>query len=620
MSRARFQPRRRALLVLVYTAGLGLVVVTAGALDLIVGEHVSNAAVDATVTADRSLVRSFAGRVMTPVDLSGTAPSAERSQSIRADLADLVTFGDGILQLKVHSTTGSILFSDREILEGSSDEHNDELEEAIDTGRSVATLERPNDNDAATVGAPVGATLLEEYLPIIAANGNVLAVFEIYRDAAPVLAAADSGRRDVLIITTAAAVILLVLLHLIFRAAQNRLARQTDELLESQKRDALTGMYNHGTAVAMLARMLEDVRRDGGAVGIALVDIDNFRLLNDTHGHTAGDMALRQVANALRHELSDASVLGRYGPDELIVVAPPVCSHDLEPAIERLGNRLADLHLQFGTSERLPLTVSAGICFAPVDGEAATELLSLATVTLGEAKASGGNRIRVAHSDPTEMAPSERTSFDVLVGLVTAVDTKDRYTKRHSEDVARYALFLADRIGLDPDLRRTLAIAGLLHDVGKIGIPDTILRKPAALTADEYEIVKQHVALGDAIVRDLPNLDDVRAGIRHHHERWDGTGYLHGLTGEGIPLIARLLSVADAFSAMTTSRPYRKALPIAESLHRLEDAAGSQLDPHLVSAFVDGIESAPDAPLPGDGRGLGELTSSRLWTPQIRVA
>jgi HD-GYP domain-containing protein (c-di-GMP phosphodiesterase class II) len=165
------------------------------------------------------------------------------------------------------------------------------------------------------------------------------------------------------------------------------------------------------------------------------------------------------------------------------------------------------------------------------------------------------------------------------------------------------------------ELLRTLRIAGLLHDVGKIGIPDQILRKPAALSAEEYAIVKQHVALGDAIVRDLPNLEQVRAGIRHHHERWDGQGYLDGLAGEEIPLIARILSVADAFSAMTTSRPYRKALSVREALDRLEDAAGSQLDEELVQAFVLGIETADDAPLPGETR-----PAVWLWTPQANVA
>jgi len=204
-------------------------------------------------------------------------------------------------------------------------------------------------------------------------------------------------------------------------------------------------------------------------------------------------------------------------------------------------------------------------------------------------------------------------SFDVLQGLVIAVDTKDRYTKRHSEDVARYAVFLAKRLGLDKETLATVRVSGLLHDIGKIGIPDTLLRKPSKLTAQEFDVFKQHVALGDSIVRDLPNLEAVRAGIRHHHERWDGRGYLEGLEGEEIPLIGRIMAVADAFSAMTTTRPYRKALPVEEAIKRLGDAAGTQLEEDLVVAFIHGLETAPEAPMPGDD-------ASRIWQPQRRVA
>jgi HD-GYP domain-containing protein (c-di-GMP phosphodiesterase class II) len=160
---------------------------------------------------------------------------------------------------------------------------------------------------------------------------------------------------------------------------------------------------------------------------------------------------------------------------------------------------------------------------------------------------------------------------------------------------------------------RTIHLAGLLHDVGKIGIPDVILRKPSKLTAEEFGMFQQHVALGDAIVRDVPNVDLVRAGIRHHHERWDGDGYLEGLEGEAIPLIGRVLAVADAFSAMTTTRPYRKALPIAEALKRLGEAAGTQLQEELVTEFITGIETARDAPLPGE-------EPAQLWKPELWVA
>jgi putative nucleotidyltransferase with HDIG domain len=241
--------------------------------------------------------------------------------------------------------------------------------------------------------------------------------------------------------------------------------------------------------------------------------------------------------------------------------------------------------------------VSAGLCTYPNHGSSVTALLASAVHTLEEAKASGGNALRLARAEHDEDA-TVASSFDVLQGLVIAVDTKDRYTKRHSDDVARYAVFIAERLGLDEDFRQTIRIAGLLHDVGKIGIPDAILRKPGRLTAPEEEVIRQHVALGDLIVRELPDIETIRAGVRHHHERWDGTGYLERLRGADIPLVARILAVGDVFSAMTTTRPYRKALDVQEALRRLGDAAGTQLDAELVATFISGIESADDPPLP----------------------
>jgi HD-GYP domain-containing protein (c-di-GMP phosphodiesterase class II) len=283
----------------------------------------------------------------------------------------------------------------------------------------------------------------------------------------------------------------------------------------------------------------------------------------------------------------------------------------MDASIGRLRAGLDEVSVQFGDSDRLPVSVSVGICAFPDHATSVTELLSAAAVAVAEAKASGGDTVRVAQVGEEQRVVSG--SFDVLQGLVIAVDTKDRYTKRHSEDVARYAVFLAERLGLDEEARRTIHLAGLLHDVGKIGIPDVILRKPSKLTAEEYGMFQQHVALGDSIVRDVPNVEIVRAGIRYHHERWDGNGYLDGLEGEGIPLVGRILAVADAFSAMTTTRPYRKALSVEEALKRLGDAAGTQLQEDFVAAFITGIETAPNAPLPGED-------VHDIWTPQTKVA
>jgi HD-GYP domain-containing protein (c-di-GMP phosphodiesterase class II) len=287
-------------------------------------------------------------------------------------------------------------------------------------------------------------------------------------------------------------------------------------------------------------------------------------------------------------------VVGRYGPDEFLVVAPGT-SRQLAESIGALRTDLASDVVGDAATDRLPVTVSAGLCEFPTDADSGTALLALAGSTLGEAKMSGGDVVRVVDREHQGEGPR---GFDVLRGLVIAIDTKDRYTKRHWRTSPLRALHRRPARA-DAELRRIIRLSGLLHDVGKIGIPDEILRKPGPLTASEQDVVKQHVALGDMIVGALPDLATVRAGVRSHHERWDGRGYLDRLAGEEIPLVARILAVGDAFSAMTTSRPYRKALDLEEAIRRLEDAAGSQLDERLVTTFVTGLRVAPDAPLPG---------------------
>jgi diguanylate cyclase (GGDEF)-like protein len=433
----------------------------------------------------------------------------------------------------------------------------------------------------------------------------------VWRDAVPILTQLDEVRRNIVIVTLSAALVAAFVLFLVFRSAQGRITRQTQALIDSIQRDPLTGTLNHGALVDAVARSVDLSRDEETAFAVALVDIDNFRLLNETYGHAAGDRALLTVVEVFGRELPAGVILGRYGPDELLLLAPADEINALGVLLERARTALADHALQFDASERLPLTVSVGFCTFPDHGASVTDLLTTAALTLQEAKASGGDSIQYAgqHAEPE---PTTRT-FDVYQGLIFAVDTKDRYTKRHSGDVARYSVFLAERMGAEPDFIQTVRVAGLLHDVGKIGIPDHILRKPGKLTSEEYEIVQQHVVLGDMIVRDLPDVGLIRAAVRHHHERWDGTGYVDRLSGADIPLIARILAVSDAFSAMTTTRPYRKAMEVSEALRRLEDAAGTQLDEELVIAFVHGIENVAGAPLPG-------MDVPRLWTPYASVA
>jgi diguanylate cyclase (GGDEF)-like protein len=601
------RPRRPLLLVLVYGAFLALVGITATAQAVMVSAHFSTATLNDVVGSDAATTRAFVNAHVRPADFDVAGLSPARIASLEAQLSTLTRNGE-LLRVEIRRPDGTVVAASEPGSAGVRAGGEAAFESATHGAAQAAIV--PTEEAATAPGAaPLpAATLIREDLPI-ETDGTVRGVVVMWRDAGPVLARLADVRRDVVLVTLTAALIAAALLFLIFRAAQARLTRQTVELVESTRRDPLTGSLNHGALVAHLADEIERARASGLPLGVALVDVDNFRLLNDNHGHDAGDQALLAVHDQLVVNLPDGVVVGRYGPDEFLLVAPATAVAELEPAIDRLRTALADLSLEFEATERLPVTISAGLATCPDHGASVTLLLAAVARTLQEAKASGGDAVRVAGLEAADEATS--ATFDVLQGLVHAVDTKDRYTKRHSEDVARYGVFLAGRAHLAPELVATIHVAGLLHDVGKIGIPDHILRKPGKLTEAEFAIVRQHVALGDAIVRDLPDIDVVRAGIRHHHERWDGDGYLDRLVGEEIPLIARILAIGDAFSAMTTTRPYRKALDIREALRRLEDGAGSQFDEALVRAFVEGMETAEDAPLPG------VPTLPALWTPRV---
>jgi diguanylate cyclase (GGDEF)-like protein len=601
--------RRPLLLILVFGAFLAIIGITATGQAALVSLHVSTGTLNTVVASDSAAVRAVLNDSLQLRDLEPGGATAATQARIGADLRSM-TDGGGILRVELRRLDGTIVAASDATLAGLVIPPGAEALAAAAGQPSIGIV--PEAAAAAAPGAFQSDTLLREFLPI-SAGGDVRGVIGIWRDAVPLLARLDAVRRDVVTVTLSAALIAALLLLLIFRGTQARLSRQAAELVEATGLDPVTGLLNHGALVGHLAEELERARATDAPIGVLLVDLDNFRLLNDTHGHLAGDTALLAVAAELRRRLPPEAVVGRYGPDEFLAIAPASAVVALEPAIDALRAGLADLSLQFESTERLPVTVSAGLCTYPEDGASVTVLLAGAARVLEEAKASGGDAVRVAGRSEADPAPAH-SGFDVLHGLVLAIDTKDRYTKRHSEDVARYGAYLARRVGLDDELVDTVHLAGLLHDVGKIGIPDPILRKPGKLTAEEYEIVKQHVALGDSIVRDVPGIELVRAGIRHHHERWDGDGYLHRLAGEEIPLIARILAVGDAFSAMTTTRPYRKALGVREALDRLEDASGTQLDERLVLEFVAAIESDADAPLPG-ATGSGRS----LWHPR-RVA
>jgi HD-GYP domain-containing protein (c-di-GMP phosphodiesterase class II) len=300
---------------------------------------------------------------------------------------------------------------------------------------------------------------------------------------------------------------------------------------------------------------------------------------------------LKRVAGLLTEECGGEHVLGRYGGDEFIVVLFGADLSDASSLARRLRDRVASEGFRRPGDDRvLPITLSFGLAGYPVDTTSRHELLAIADVNLCSAKHSESGIAGTSEVRRSSRKLLRQSSFAALDTMVTAVDNKDRYTRGHSENVTEYALWIAEEMGLSEETMRMIRAASLLHDVGKIGVPDEVLRKPARLSPEELQVMQRHPRIGELIVRAMPGMDAVVDGVRSHHERWDGQGYPEGLVGEEIPLIGRLLAVADALSAMTTDRPYRKGLEWGVALGEIRANMGTQFDPTVVQALLAAVE------------------------------
>ena len=377
--------------------------------------------------------------------------------------------------------------------------------------------------------------------------------------------------------------------RLALEAEREALLSQTEALLadalERADHDPLTGLMNHRAFHKRLEEQDEAAGREGRPLSLLLLDLCDFKFFNDAYGHLAGDDVLRRVAAALRSACRPGDTLARFGGDEFALLMPGASQPEAARAADALRAAVARVgYRPPGHDAAIPLSLSVGAASAPGDGAGRGALLGAADARLRVAQSGGddeGQAMRLRRGLTRSVE-----GFSMLDALVAAVDNKDRYTRRHSEDVMEYSARIARALGMGAAAQHAVQVAALLHDVGKIGVPDEILRKPGRLTDEEFAAVRQHPMMGAVIVGAVPGFEEALDAVRHHHERWDGEGYPFGLRGAEIPLTARLMAVADAYSAMTTDRPYRKGMDPARARRILAEGAGTQWDPACVAAFL----------------------------------
>jgi diguanylate cyclase (GGDEF)-like protein len=355
--------------------------------------------------------------------------------------------------------------------------------------------------------------------------------------------------------------------------------------------DPLTGLGNHRHFHERLQRELLNAEEQARPLTLCLVDIDDFKRINDRFGHPSGDRVLSQISTRLRQ----GGEAFRLGGDEFALL---LADHDEATAMtaaESIVERISTVDFDHIGQ----VTVSAGLATFPVQGHGRDELIRLADSALYWAKEHGKNRVRLYRPDIVELAelkrlaagPDKAARYRAAASLAKAVDARDTYTGSHSERVTELAARVAVRLGLDAEQVELTRLAASLHDLGKLAIPEEILQKAGTLTDSERLVLERHPQIGFRMLDSL-GVDLIAHLVLHHHERWDGAGYPDGLSGEQIPLGSRIIFVTDAYDAMTSDRTYRPRRSSRATLAELERCAGTQFDPDIVAAFREEIEES----------------------------
>ena len=437
-----------------------------------------------------------------------------------------------------------------------------------------------------------------------------------------------------------------LLLHtladLISGALHNALTFQKAQ--EQAITDGLTSVKTHRFFMEALSSEWKRSSRAGRSFALVLMDLDRFKFVNDFYGHLEGDLVLQRVGQILETNCRRSDVVARYGGDEFVILMP-------ETTMEQARQLAAKLRGWVSADPLLReknISASFGIACYPLHGSSPQELIQVADASMYLSKHQGGNTVSTAdHVDPNEArrwkrdvleaylgvtlkrlfatgpeafeeiyqrlrqftdslpeteiagAPQDPNSvpqsiLDTVTSLAYAIDAKDQYTQGHSQKVSAYAALLAEALGMTEPEVEEIRLAAVLHDVGKVGIPEQILNKSGPLNPEEWDTMKTHVLFGGKILEPLVPLARIREMVLHHHEFFDGSGYPHALSGEAIPLGARIITIADSYDTITSDRSYKKGRTAEQALSELERCATTQFDGRLIAAFVRAMRQLPN--------------------------
>jgi two-component system cell cycle response regulator len=373
---------------------------------------------------------------------------------------------------------------------------------------------------------------------------------------------------------------------------RRRIARLRARIEDANRTDPLTGLINRRAFEELLELELERAARSDRPLSVVVGDIDGFRAVNEQHGHEVGDVALQSVAhNALKWKRR-IDIAARIGGEEFALLLPETDERGAFIVAERLRRAT---HRNFAESP-VGVRFSFGVATSPGHGTDGVGLLLAADRATAAAKDLGGDRT-VVYSDEVARTlamggqAGDELQLATVIALAEALDIRDTGTGQHSHTVGHYSELMARELGFDEDHVERVRLAGVLHDIGKIGISDRVLSKPGPLDAEEWREMYTHPEIGARLLS-RPEFDDLRAWILAHHERPDGLGYPYGLSDPEIPLEARILAVADSYEAMTADRAYRPAIGEEAARAELEAGAGTQFDPRVVKAFLSALDAS----------------------------